>query len=134
MPPDLSLSRGILLVLLGVALGIGLTIGSYYGVKEYAPDLASWYLAKFAGKPGPVGMDSAQVQAIVGKILASDQGKAIVSDLMQGQSRQMLEDLLKDAMKSPEFRQTLNEMLGTFLASPEGKDLLKRIAKEAIMH
>jgi hypothetical protein len=131
--PTLSVKRGILLVLLGVALGVGLTVGSYYGVREYAPHLATWYLGRFAEASQPVQIDTAQVQALVSDILASEQGRAVVSDLMQGQSREAFEELMKEAMKSPEFRQMLSDVLGTFLTSPEGKELLKRVAKEALM-
>ena len=124
----MSVKRGILLVLLGVALGVGLTVGSYYGVREYAPHLATWYLGRFAEASQPVQIDTAQVQALVSDILASEQGRAVVSDLMQGQSRGF-EELMKEAMKSPEFRQMLSDVLGTFLTSPEGKELLKRVAR-----
>lgn len=138
----MSLSRSVALVFLGIALGAGLTIGAYYGVREYAPDLASWYLAKMvgsspAGEPSssPLGfqIDPAQIRGIVSDILASDQGKAVVSDLMQGQSREVFEAFLQEALKSPEFRKALGDALEVFLSSPEGKDLLKRIAKEALL-
>ncbi len=134
----MSIGRGIALVLLGVALGVGLTLGSYYGVKEYAPDLAVWYLERLGGSGKSVAdtlgleIDPSQVKAIVGDILASEQGRAIVTDLMQGQSREMLEGLIEEAMESPEFRKMLSEVLGSFLASPEGKELLKQIAKDIL--
>lgn len=131
----MSVGRSILLLFVGMALGVGLTVGSYYGVKEYAPDLAAWYLSKLAAGPDPAApqADASQIRAIVADILASEQGKAVVSDLLQGQSRQAFEELLNEAMKSTEFRQMLSEALGTFLSSPEGKELLKRIAKEALI-
>jgi hypothetical protein len=121
-----------------MALGIGLTIGSYYGMKEYAPDLAVWYLKRLGGPDKSVAdtlgleIDPSEVRSIVGDILSSDQGKAIVTDLMKGPSREMFEDLLRQAADSPEFRKMLSEVLESFLLSPEGKELLKNIAKEIL--
>ncbi|MGI6662519.1 MAG: hypothetical protein ACOX4B_03445 [Bacillota bacterium] len=131
-------SRYVALILLGMALGIGLTIGSYYGMKEYAPDLAVWYLKRLGGPDKSVAdtlgleIDPSEVRSIVGDILSSDQGKAIVTDLMKGPSREMFEDLLRQAADSPEFRKMLSEVLESFLLSPEGKELLKNIAKEIL--
>jgi hypothetical protein len=134
----LKASRYVALILLGMALGIGLTIGSYYGMKEYAPDLAVWYLKRLGGPDKSVAdtlgleIDPSEVRSIVGDILSSDQGKAIVTDLMKGPSREMFEDLLRQAADSPEFRKMLSEVLESFLLSPEGKELLKNIAKEIL--
>lgn len=131
-------SRYVALILLGMALGIGLTIGSYYGMKEYAPDLAVWYLKRLGGPDKSVAdtlgleIDPSEVRSIVGDILSSDQGKAILTDLMKGPSREMFEDLLRQAADSPEFRKMLSEVLESFLLSPEGKELLKNIAKEIL--
>ena len=136
----MSLGRSIGLVFLGIVLGIGLTVGTYYGVREYAPDLASRYLARVLGTGAEtgatgsagLGIDSAMVKGIVQEILASEQGKAIVSDLVQNQSKETFEAFFREAMKSPEFRKALSDSLGTFLESPEGKALLKHIVSEAI--
>jgi hypothetical protein len=134
----LKASRYVALILLGMALGIGLTIGSYYGMKEYAPDLAVWYLKRLGGPDKSVAdtlgleIDPSEVRSIVGDILSSDQGKAILTDLMKGPSREMFEDLLRQAADSPEFRKMLSEVLESFLLSPEGKELLKNIAKEIL--
>ncbi|HHX28043.1 MAG: hypothetical protein ACOX5Q_06235 [Bacillota bacterium] len=134
----MSIGRGVALVLLGIALGVGLTVGSYYGVKEYAPDLAVWYLERLGG-PGKsvtetlgLEIDPSQVRTIVGDILASDQGRAIVTDLIEGQSRETFESLVRQAMESPEFRRMLGEVLRDFLASPEGKELLRQIGKDVL--
>jgi len=134
----LNTSRYVALILLGMALGIGLTIGSYYGVREYAPDLAVWYLRKLGGSEKSVAdtlgieIDPSQVRAIVGDILASDHGKAIITDLVKGPSRDMFDDLLRQAAESSEFRKLLSEVIESFLTSPEGKELLKNIAREVL--
>jgi len=137
----LSFGRSVALVFLGAVLGIGLTLGTYYGVKEYAPELASRYLAKIlstapaSDSPSDgIGMavDPGMVRGVVQEILGSDQGRAIVSDFMRSQSKETFEAFFKEAMKSPEFRQALSDVLGTFLESPEGKALLRRVASEVI--
>ncbi len=137
----MSFRRSAALVFLGVVLGIGLTVGTYYGVREYAPDLASYYLGRLLGTSPQYGasdsgtdsgIDSAMVKGIVQDILASEQGRAIVWDLVQSQSKETFDAFFKEAMKSPEFRKALADALGTFLSSPEGKALLKRIASEAL--
>lgn len=137
----MSFGRSAALVFLGIVLGIGLTIGTYYGVREYAPDLASYYLARTLGRspqPGTSGsgtslpIDSAMVKSIVQDILVSDQGRAIVWDLIQSQSRESLDAFFREAMKSPEFRKALSEALGVFLRTEEGKALMKSIARDAL--
>jgi hypothetical protein len=137
----LSFRRSVGLVFLGVVLGIGLTIGTYYGVREYAPDVASHYVGRLLGissQPGAPdsgtgpGIDSATVRGVVQDILASEQGRAILWDLVQSQSRETFDAFFKEAMRSPEFRQALSDALGTFLSSPEGKALLKRVASDVL--
>lgn len=137
----MSFGRSAALVFLGILLGIGLTIGTYYGVRQYAPGLVSLYLGKALGasqtKGGPEAapvpiIDSSLVKGIVQDILASDQGKAIVSDLIQSQSKESLNDLLAQAMQSPEFRRALSDILSNFMKTEEGKNLLKSIAKDVL--
>lgn len=136
----MPLGRSIGLVFLGIVLGIGLTLGTYYGVKEYAPDLASRYLASILGEGTPssgvagnvMPTDSAMVKGIVQEVLSSEQGKAIMWDLVQNQSKETFEAFFKEAMKSPEFRQALADALGTFLKTAEGKALLRQVAQEAL--
>ncbi len=77
-------------------------------------------------------IDPSQVRSIVGDILSSDQGKAIMTDLMREGSRDMLEELIRQAAESPEFRKMLGEVLESFLSSPEGKELLKKVAETAL--
>ena len=136
----MPLGRTIGLIFLGIVLGVGLTVGTYYGVREYAPDLASRYLASILSDDAtgesalgalPI-MDSAMVKGIVQEVLSSEQGKAVLWDLVQNQSKETFEAFFKEAMKSAEFRQALGDALGEFLETPEGKELLKRIAREAL--
>ncbi len=137
----MPLGRTVGLIFFGIVLGIGLTVGTYYGVKEYAPDLASRYLASILGEGSSAGgaaesivpgIDSTMVRGIVQEILSSEQGKAIMWDLVQNQSRETFEAFFREAMKAPEFRQALADALGTFLATPEGKALLRKVASEAL--
>lgn len=134
----LSAGRSAGLVFLGVVLGIGLTIGTYWGVREYAPDVAAYYAGRLlgssdrSGQAGPPQIDSAVVKGLVQDILVSEQGKAIVHDLIRSQSKESLDGLFEEALKSPEFRKSLSEALGSFLRTEEGRDLLRSIAKEAL--
>ena len=136
----MPLGRTIGLLFLGIVLGVGLTVGTYYGVREYAPDLASRYLASILGDGAGEGaagsilpiLDSSAVKGIVQEVLSSEQGKAVLWDLVQNQSKETFEAFFKEAMKSAEFRQALGDALGEFLETPEGKDLLKRVAREAL--
>ena len=135
----MSFGRSAALLFLGVLLGIGLTIGTYYGVRQYAPGLISLYLGRALGAspvqggPGTTSapiIDSGAVKSIVQDILASEQGKAIVNDLIQSQSRESLDALFAQAMQSPEFRRALSDILSSFLKTEEGKNLLRSIAKD----
>ncbi|MGE5579525.1 MAG: hypothetical protein ACM3WU_05695 [Bacillota bacterium] len=137
----MPLGRTIGVLFLGIVLGIGLTVGAYYGVREYAPELASRYLESIMGQGAPggsatgsiiSGIDAGAVKGIVQDILTSEQGKAIVWDLFQGQSKETFEAFFKEAMKSPEFRQALSDALGQFLETAEGKELIRRIARETL--
>ena len=142
----MPLSRTFGLLFLGVVLGVGLTVGTYYGVKEYAPELASRYLstiltdnadegtrgaADAKGTVLPV-LDSGMVKGIVQDVLASEQGKAVLWDLVQSQSKETFEAFFQEAMKSAEFRKALGDALGQFLETAEGKELLRKIAREAL--
>lgn len=136
----LSFGRTAALVFLGVILGLGMAVGTYYGVKEYAPDLAARYFARMLNlQPAPDSpdgtgsmIDSNMVKSVVQEVLGSDQGRAIISDFMRNQSKETFEAFFTEAMKSPEFRQALSNALGTFLESAEGKALLRRIASEVM--
>jgi len=135
----LSFRRNLVLVLLGVLLGVGLTAGVLVGVREYAPELLSRILAVFiaprqekGNSPLALTLDPNGVRSLVQDILASEEGRTIIRDLVTGESRETLLSLLQDAMEHPEFRKTLGEALESFFNSPEGKDLIKRIAKEAL--
>ena len=62
----------------------------------------------------------------------SEQGKAIVNDLIRSQTPETLRELLKEVMNSSEFRSALGEALNDFLKTPEGKDVINRIAQEIL--
>lgn len=133
----LSKRHSVLSFFLGFILGVGFTFGAYFGLKDYAPNLMSNFLT---GKKGPddgtkrgVGVDSTLVKGMVQEILASDQGKAIVEELFRSESKKTLESFFQEATKSPEFRKTLGEALESFLATPQGKELVKKIAREVVI-
>lgn len=137
----MPLGRTIGVLFLGMVLGVGLTVGAYYGVREYAPQIATRYLESVMGQGAPGGsatgsilpsIDAGIVKSIVQDVLTSEQGKAVVWDLFEGQSKETFESFFKEAMKSPEFRQALADALGQFLSTAEGKELIKRIARDAL--
>lgn len=141
---NLSLGRSIILIFLGICLGIGLTLGTFFGIREYAPEylpkVATFFLGsgipQITQSPGESGrqmaLDPKIVGSIVQDILASDQGKVIIRDIMNSESRETLLSLLQEAMQSSEFRKALSDSLQSFLETQEGKELIKKIAKEAL--
>ncbi len=124
-------------VFLGVLIGICISAGALVGVISYAPE----YLL---GLPGAIAisedsaskqnalLDQTMLKGIVQDILVSEQGKAIVNDLIKSQTPETLRELLKEAVNSPEFRTALGEALNDFLKTPEGKDIINRIAQEIL--
>ncbi len=136
----MSPGRVLALILLGVCLGVGLTVGAVFGVRQYSPSLWAKAVTYLAGlplyaEPGTSGManiDLSLVKAMVQEILASDQGKAVVSELISSQSQETFQAFFDEAIQSPEFRSALSETLDTFLKSPEGKDLIRRVARDAM--
>ena len=129
------------MLMLGILLGICLTFGTVYAVRRYSPDWwaqAMLYLAAKelapTGKDGNIvsGMDVSFVKEMVQDILTSEQGKAIVSDLVRSQSQQTFESFFAEAMRNPDFRMALSDALGTFLQSAEGKSLVKKVAQEVM--
>lgn len=112
--------------MLGICLGFGLTVGAVLAMKEYAPDMWAKTLVRFAmsqntdepNKSGSIDLGLAQ--------------KAIVELLNSSQGRDMLYSFFDEALESPEFRNALLESLEAFFKSPEGIDLIRRIAYEVI--
>lgn len=137
---QLSPGRVIALVLIGVCLGIGLTVGITLGVRQYSPALwakavtylTSLPLATGSNSAGTSNIDMSLVKAMVQEILASDQGKAVVSELISSQSQDTFKTFFNEAVNSPEFRSALLETLDAFLKSAEGKDLIRRVARDAM--
>lgn len=131
-------SRSVALFFLGLITGLGLAVGSYYVVREYAPDLAVWYLRSMGGTGRSVAetlglkVDPLEVRSIVGDVLASDEGKAVITDSLKGSSKEALEDLIREAAESPEFRKMLSDVLKSFLSSPEGQEILREITREIL--
>jgi hypothetical protein len=130
-----------LTLFLGILLGICLSIGTVYAVRQFSPRLwtqAMLYLAAKDSTPDGGddntigGMDAGFVKGIVQDILTSEQGKAIVSDLVKSQSQSTFETFFSEAMKNPDFRLALSDALGTFLQSTEGKALVRKVAQEVM--
>ncbi len=123
---QLSPTRTFFLIVLGICLGFGLTVGAVFAMKEYAPDMWAKTLVRFAmsqntdepNKSGSIDLGLAQ--------------KAIVELLNSSQGRDMLYSFFDEALESPEFRNALLESLEAFFKSPEGIDLIRRIAYEVI--
>lgn len=128
------------MIFLGIMLGIIILMVSVFCVWQFAPDLAAratGYLAmrgwgdERAGD-SPAALDQFLLKGMVQDILASDQAKAIMSDLLDARTRETFETFLIEAMKSTEFRKALADALETFLKSPEGRTLVRKIAEEML--
>jgi hypothetical protein len=135
----LSKGQRIGYVFLGIIIGICISAGTVLGLSNYAPEyLLSWSgmltgtsMDPLAGKQNPL-LDQTMLKGVIQDILASEQGKALVNDLIRNQAPETFRELLKEVMDSPEFRAELGKALGDFLKTPEGKDLINRIAKEVL--
>ncbi|HHW26466.1 MAG TPA: hypothetical protein GXX23_03880 [Firmicutes bacterium] len=130
-----------LMLFLGLLLGISLTLVTVYAVMQFSPNLLAQAMAYFAAKEiSPTGengetmngIDTTFLKGMIQDILTSEQGKAIVSDLVKSQSQDTFETFFAEAMKNPDFRSALSDALGTFLQSAEGKALIKKVAQEAM--
>ncbi len=125
---------------LGIVIGICLSAGALLGLAGHAPEYLMGLKHLLAGKasgesPGAgiqTMLDQAALKMLVQDILASEQGKALVKDLIQTQAPETIGQMLEGAMSSPEFRRALSEMLDSFFKTSEGKRLIKNIAKEII--
>lgn len=118
------------MVVLGAALGVGLTVGAFFAIKEYAPTIAAWYLERQGGPSALLGTQD--IEAMVADVLGSPECKSALLDMVKGQT-DTLESVLRESMESAEFRKTLSDILGEFFSTQEGKDLLKRIIKENLV-
>ncbi len=98
--------------------------------------MASQYLANFLGKEASGSMaaniDETTVKAIVQEVLTSSQGKAVIWDMMQDQSQDAFDAMLKNALQSPELAKALADALVSYLETPEGKDVVRKIVSEAM--
>jgi len=128
-------------VLLGVLRGFGIVAGSYFGLRHYAPDVAARYIIRLSGasehQPSVLTLDqmltdAEGLRAAVQEVLSSSQSRAILRDLLESQSQEDLAVLFRTAMQSPEFQKALQEALGVFLDSPEGKALVRRVAGQIL--
>ncbi len=128
------------MIFLGIMLGVVILMVSVFCVWQFAPDLvarATGYLAMRGWSDERAGNSSASIDQLLLKgmvqdILSSDQARAIVSDVLDARTRDTFETFLIDAMKSTEFRKALADALETFLKSPEGKTLVRKIAEEML--
>jgi hypothetical protein len=133
--------RPTLILLTGILLGVCLSFGSVYAIRQYSPDwwaqtmlyLAAKDLTSTDTEGNTVGgLDMDFVKGLVQDVLTSEQGKAIVSDLVRSQSQKTFEAFFSEAMKNPDFRLALSDALGDFLQSAEGKALVRKVAQEAM--
>ncbi len=122
----MSPTKTFFLIVLGICLGFGLTVGAVFAVKQYAPEVWAKTLVHFAmfqsaNEPEePLKIDPIVARQAIGELLNSGQGK------------DMMYDFFDQALESPEFRNALIEGLEAFFKSPEGIDLIRRIAFEII--
>lgn len=130
-----------LTLFLGVLLGIFLSFGTVYAIRQFSPGLwaqTMLYLATkdhvsgLGGGETINGIDTGFVKGMIQDILTSEQGKAIVSDLVKSQSQDTFETFFSEALKNPDFRLALSDALGTFFQSAEGKALVKKVAQEVM--
>jgi len=136
----LTRKQRILFIFIGMFVGIALTCGLYFGIKQFAPQLIPHVLRfsnaltpekdRLTGKTGTV--DITLVKDLVQEILASEQGKAIIQDLVENQSAQTLDSLFQEIMKSSECRKTLASAVESFLKTPEGKELINKITRDIL--
>lgn len=136
----MSKGQQISYVFLGIVIGICLSAGALLGLAGRAPEYLVDLQRRLAGSastenPGAgihTMLDQAALKMLVQDILASEQGKALVKDLIQTQAPETIGQMLEGAMSSPEFRTALSEMLDSFFKTSEGKQLIKSIAKEIL--
>ena len=136
----MSKGQRIRYVFLGVIIGIFISAGILLSLLSFAPEyLVDWsgILARFTAKKPMAGqqdllLDQTMLKGIIQDILTSEQGKALVNDLIRSQTPETLQGLLKEIMDSPEFKIALGEALELFLNRPEGNLLIRRIAQKAI--
>lgn len=121
----------------GVVLGLALAMGLIFGMSKWSPQSVGIIFASLGQKAAEgQGLNQGSVQDLVKDtvqdILASPQVKTVISDLMNSQATDNFQKFFLEAMESQEFRKALGEALETFLKSPEGKELLRKIAADAL--
>lgn len=127
-------------VFLGVIIGVFMSAGILLGLSSFAPEYLldrTEILTRFTSKNPITGqqdllLDQTVLKGIIQDILTSEQGKALVNELIQSQTPETLQGLLKEVMDSPEFKVALGEALESFLNSPEGHRLVQQIVQRAI--
>ncbi len=122
-------------ILLGVAIGACLSMGALAGLAYYAPHVILSWQQTIAGTgseddSAQAVLDQSILKSLIQDILCSEQGKALVNDIMRSQAPLTLRQMLEEAMDSPEFREALGEALASFLSSPEGAELMRRLAEQ----
>ena len=136
------MSRGqrIAYLLLGFVLGIGMSFGALIGLVNYAPNYLLDWQSVLTGtsltvNPSPgtqTVLEQSMVKSTIQDILTSEQGKAVVNELIRDQAPIILKQIFEESMDSTEFRLALRESLDSFLKTPEGTELIRRIANEII--
>lgn len=122
-------------VFLGVVIGTCLSVGALIGVANYAPGVfLHWQQvitrAGLEDDPAQSLIDQSLVKSLIQDILSSEQGKALVNNIIRNQAPLTLQQMLEEAMESPEFRVALGEALDSFLKTEEGTALIRRLAEE----
>ena len=122
----MTAGKAVLLVTFGIVLGIALTIGAHAGIRENISALIGIAL----GNPQYNGqLDPSVISGIIQDIFSSEQGKAIINDIIQNYSGETLDLIIKQAAQSLEFKKALTEVLESFLDSDEGRALVLKTAR-----
>jgi hypothetical protein len=76
--------------------------------------------------------DQSVLKSLIQDILSSEQGKALVSDIIRTQAPLTWRQMLEEATGSVEFRETLVEALDSFFKTEEGATLIRRVVEDAM--
>lgn len=134
----MTIWRTAFLIFLGVILGLAAVAGTYRGLGYIAPKVLAQLLGGSTSpdtgikQQGSLPVDMSLIKGMVQEIICSEQGKAILSDLLKSQPRETFQAMFSEAMKSPEFRKSLSDALETFFTSQEGRELMTKIAREVL--
>lgn len=110
---------------MGIVLGITVVAGGLYGLWRFAPQVLVWA----SGSTG----DGTAVKGMVEDLLRSELAKDLVTQIIDERADEMVETFLIKALESSQFRKALAQALESFLKTPEGRSLVRKIAEELLV-